>query len=204
MPHSRRSRIESLPSVLGVGTACLLLVGTAWADPPYPGRDGETLPFRTEAEAIQFLETAEVTDIQDMSAGTNKKKRKVVLQQGGTSAQAVHRFTFDYRDMGSVGFVDSYLSELGAYELSRMLGLNAVPPTTKRKIKKVGAVQLWIEGTPTERDRLIQEIEPPDPEWFQQQIDMIRVFDNLIANTDRNPGNMIIGPDFRAGDRPPR
>ena len=43
--------------------------------------------------------------------------------------------------------------------------------------KKVGAVQLWIEGTTTEADRLRQDIEPPDPEWFQQQVDMIRVFE---------------------------
>lgn len=184
--------VAALGLVLG-----LTVLGRAAADPPYPGRDGESLPFRTEAETLRFLLEAEPVDIEEMSTGTNKKKRRVTLQSGDVRARSIHRNTYDYRDMASVGFVDSYLSELAAYELSRLLGLHVVPPTTKRKIKKVGAIQLWIEGATTEADRLRQHNEPPDPEWFQQQLDMMRVFDNLIANTDRNPGNIIIGPDWR-------
>jgi hypothetical protein len=111
--------------------------------------------------------------------------------------RAIHRNTYDYRDMASVGFVDSYLSELAAYELSRLLGLNFVPPVVKRKVKKMGSLQLWVEGATTEADRLRGDIEPPDAERFNQQVEVMRVFDNLIANTDRNPGNMIIDPDWR-------
>ncbi len=197
--HARRGPSQPTRWTLPALAASLLLgtAGAAVADPPYPGRDGEPLPFDSEAQALDFLSTAEPIEIEEMSAGTNKKKRRVVLEGGGTRARAIHRNTFDYRDMASVGFVDSYLSELAAYELSRMLGLPTVPATAKRKIKKVGAVQLWIEGATTEADRLRQEMEPPDPEWFQQQLDVLRVFDNLIANTDRNPGNIIIGPDWR-------
>jgi hypothetical protein len=146
---------------------------------------------------IAFLKTATVISTEDMSAGTNKKKRKVELEQNGVRVRAIHRNTYDYRDMASVGFVDSYLSELAAYELSRLLGLDFVPPVVKRKVKKMGSLQLWIEGATTEADRLRGDIEPPDAERFQQQVDVMRVFDNLIANTDRNPGNMIIDPDWR-------
>ncbi len=174
-----------------------LLAAPVFADPPYMGKDGKPLPFRTEAEMIAFLNTATVVSTEDMSAGTNKKKRKVVLEQNGVRVRAIHRNTYDYRDMASVGFVDSYLSELAAYELSRLLGLDFVPPVVKRKVKKMGSLQLWIEGATTEADRLRGDIEPPDLERFQQQVDVMRVFDNLIANTDRNPGNMIIDPDWR-------
>jgi hypothetical protein len=179
-----------------IAVSCLSAASVS-ADPPYGARGGGNLPFATEAEAITFLETAEVVEIEEMEAGTNKKKRRVTLAEGGTSVRAIHRNTFDYRDMATVGFVDSYLSELAAYELSRMLGLAHVPATTRRKVQKSGAIQLWIEGATTEADRLRQKIEPADPEWFAQQIDMLRLFDNLIANTDRNPGNILIGPDGR-------
>ncbi len=197
--HPRRG--PSLPKTLRLAAllAALLVITprATRADPPYPSRDGGVLPFSSEAEVLAFLESAEPVEIEEMDAGTNKKKRRVTLEQGGVTARSIHRNTFDYREMATVGFVDSYLSELAAYELSRMLGLHTVPATTRRKIKKVGAIQLWIEGATTEADRLRGEIEPPDPEWFEQQIDMLRVFDNLIANTDRNPGNIIIGADWR-------
>lgn len=187
------------PALRGLLLVGLLISAAASADPPYLSRDGQVLPFQTETEAIDFLETAEPIEFEEMSAGTNKKKRRVTLESSstGTRARAIHRNTYDYRDMAAVGFVDSYLSELGAYELSRLLGLPSVPPTVRRKIKKVGALQLWIEEATTEADRLRLDIEPPDPAWFEQQIDVLRLFDNLIANTDRNPGNIIIGPDWR-------
>lgn len=177
--------------------ALALWAAPAFADPPYLGRDGKPLPFRTEAEMIAYLETATVVSTEEMSAGTNKKKRKVELEQNGVRVRAIHRNTYDYRDMASVGFVDSYLSEIAAYELSRLLGLDFVPPVVKRRVKKMGSLQLWVEGATTEADRLRGNIEPPDSERFQQQVDVMRVFDNLIANTDRNPGNMIIDPDWR-------
>lgn len=192
-----RSRTKHL---FGPLIALSLSIATAVnADPPYPGRDGDPLPFQTEADAIAFLDAADVVEVEKMEAGTNKKKRKVLLEHGGVRARAIHRTTYDHRDMGSVGFVDSYLSELAAYELSRMLGINAVPAVVKRKAKGVGvgSLQLWVEGATTEADRLRQDIEPPDQEAFQQQIDVLRVFDNLIANTDRNPGNILIGSDWR-------
>ena len=56
--------------------------------------------------------------------------------------------------MGIVGLVDSYLSELGAYELSRMLGLNTIPATTQSKIKKVGSVRLWMDVAASEAELL--------------------------------------------------
>ena len=157
----------------------------------------QTITVSHRAEVLAFLETADVVSTEEMSAGTNKKKRKVELEKNGIRVRGIHRNTYDYRDMAGVGFVDSYLSEMAAYELSRILGLDFVPPVVKRKVKKMGSLQLWIEGATTEADRLRGDIEPPDAVRFQEQIDVLRVFDNLIANTDRNPGNIIIDSDWR-------
>lgn len=197
MRSDARSIRRSLLTALCALPVLVASVTPAQADPPYLGRDGKPLPFRTEEEMLEFLKTAEVVSTEQMSAGTNKKKRKVELEKNGVRVRGIHRYDYDYRDMAGVGFVDSYLSEVAAYELNRMLGLNFVPPVVKRKAKKMGSLQLWIEGGTTEADRLRGDIEPPDPERFQQQIDVLRVFDNLIANTDRNPGNILIDPDWR-------
>jgi hypothetical protein len=87
------------------------------------------------------------------------------------------------------GFVDSYESEIAAYNLSRLLGLSNVPPVVRRK---GGSLQIWIEKAITEASRLKADEEPADPVSFEQQLQNLRVFDNLIANTDRNPGNILI------------
>ena len=177
----------------------LPLAGIGFAEPPYPARGGGYLPFETERQALDFLDRAEAVEVEKMEAGTNKKKRKVVLADGGLRVRAIHRTTYDYRDMATVGFVDSYLSELAAYELSQLLGLGRVPAVVKRKVKGagMGSLQLWIEGATTEADRLRQEIEPPNPELYRQQMDVLAVFDNLIANTDRNPGNILFDSEWR-------
>ena len=47
--------------------------------------------------------------------------------------------------------------------------------------------------------RLKNKIEAPPEKarYWHQQIYMMRVFDQLIYNTDRNLGNMLIGSDWR-------
>ena len=193
VPTERARRIGALALLAGTFAVPLL------AQPPYPARGGGYLPFETERQTLEFLDRADVVEIEKMSAGTNKKKRKVELAGNGLRIRAIHRTTFDYREMATVGFVDSYLSELAAYELADLLGIGRVPAVVLRKVKGAGkgSLQLWIEGATTEADRLRDEIEPPDPERYRQQMDVLRVFDNLIANTDRNPGNILFDSDWR-------
>lgn len=201
-PHHQRS--PSVRRCLRFALAALAICavgprGPLAAQPPYPARGGGYLPFDTEDETLAFLDRADVVDLEKMEAGTNKKKRKVVLSDGGLQVRAIHRTTYDYRDMASVGFVDSYLSEVAAHELAYLLGIGRVPAVVKRKVKGagMGSLQLWIEGATTEADRLRKGIEPPDPERYRQQMDVLHVFDNLIANTDRNPGNILFDSDWR-------
>ena len=54
-------------------------------------------------------------------------------------------------------FMDSYKSDLAAYELSKMLGMNSVPPAVERQIERAdGIVQIWIEDL-TSYDTWIKE-----------------------------------------------
>ena len=45
------------------------------------------------------------------------------------------------------GFWEAYKSEIAAYQLDRLLGLDMVPPTVERRVgSDLASVQLWVEG----------------------------------------------------------
>jgi hypothetical protein len=48
-----------------------------------------------------------------------------------------------------------------------------------------------------ETDRLKKGIQPPDPVAWNHQIYKMRLFDNLIYNSDRNLQNMLISSDWK-------
>lgn len=170
----------------------LALAPAVRAAPPFLGPDGSPLPFRTEEEVLEFLREATVVSLQDVSVGTARTK-KVLLEGNGVRAHASFRHVYKHVDVGSWGFVDSYQSEVAAYELSRLLGLDRVPPTVVRRVRrKRGSLQLWIEGGITDAERRHLGLVPPDPTSFEAQLAILGVFDNLIANGDRNPGNLVI------------
>jgi hypothetical protein len=87
---------------------------------------------------------------------------------------------------------DTYRSELAAYQLSLLLGLDNVPPTVPWELKgQPGALQIWIEKAragwhPNETE------EPSDPALWAMESDKMLVFDALIGNRDRHEGNVLI------------
>ena len=97
-----------------------------------------------------------------------------------------------------VDFKDSYLFEIAAYELDKLLGLNMVPPTVERSFNgKKGSVQLWVENCMTEKDRKLKKMDPPDLAIWNTQIFQVRLFDNLLYNIDRNLGNLLIDDEWK-------
>ena len=93
------------------------------------------------------------------------------------------------------GFWEGYQSEVAAYVLDRMLRLDMVPVTVERRVEGDRAsVQLWIDRT-----RLLCDVgteTPPRPHEWARQVRRQRVFDALIANIDRNAGNMLVDEDW--------
>ncbi len=93
------------------------------------------------------------------------------------------------RDQVLHGKMESYRSEIAAYLLSRHLGLDMVPPVVEREIKGVkGAAVYWIDGV-----RPWDPAAPPrvsGANWSRQTSRMF-MFDQLIANIDRNQGNLL-------------
>ena len=167
------------------------------------GPDGEPLPFHTHAEAIDFLRTASVVSSASAPRGVTGV-RKLVLEKDGVRAEAAFRTVSIEKRNERLGgrtvffFRDHYLNEVAAYALSRTLHGDVIPPTVERSLRgKAGSLQLWFQGTFAEVERVEQKLEPPDRRSFLLQLHMMRVFDNLINNLDRNQGNILIDPGWR-------
>ncbi|MEP6993755.1 MAG: hypothetical protein ABI968_04460 [Acidobacteriota bacterium] len=170
-----------------------------WTDP-----DGKTLPFASDDELLVFLRTADVQSEKELSGGITVPK-KLLLEKDGVRANAVFRDVHEEKSgatfsggVGDLFFRDNYVFEPAAYELSRLLGLDNVPPATLRKLHgKKGSVQIWVEHAMTETKRVKDKIEPPDEARWKKQLQMMNVFDALVYNTDRNRGNILITPDWK-------
>ena len=121
-------------------------------------------------ELEEFLRTAEVIAHEDIGIGVTRPM-KLELSDGQVTLSASWK-TVDERHRGiirladgstHVNFRDSYLFELAAYELDKLIGTNLVPPTVKRRWRgESGAMQLWIENATTDFDRREQNIQVPD------------------------------------------
>lgn len=181
------------------------------ADPPpqpawrtFVDVDGKPLPFKTDAELLEFLQTAEPISEKNLSGGINFPL-ELVLEKNGVRAHAVFRDVNEDKSTATfgggrneVGFKDSYIYEPAAYEMGLMLGMYNVPPATLRKLhSKSGSIQIFIEHAMTEKKQVDEHIAPPDDQEWKKQVQMMNVFDALVYNTDRNRGNILITPDWR-------
>ena len=94
---------------------------------------------------------------------------------------------------------DSYKYNIAAYELAKILELDMIPPSVERKVDgQNAAVTWWVDNKMfDEVDRVLRKIEPPDRAGWEKQMHVVRVFDQLIYNTDRNKGNLVITKDWQ-------
>ena len=75
---------------------------------------------------------------------------------------------------------DCYKYEIAAYELSKLLRLNIVPPTVSREIKGIpGSLQMFLEDCVSLQTIQRRNLELPDPDKFEKSILDINVFENL-------------------------
>ncbi|MEJ2084942.1 MAG: hypothetical protein P8Y44_04590, partial [Acidobacteriota bacterium] len=199
---SRRGRVVLSGLLLALTFGAIESEARSSADLVLMGSDGNELQFEDSEELLGFLKNAREVSSEVLGQGITKAERVLIEQQGVTAHVVFHDVDENEQRMkrlpnGRVVFFvrDSYTGQIAAYELSRMLGIDNVPPTVERRIHSTrGSAQLWIENARTEQDRLEANMEPPDYNvWNQRYADM-RVFDNLINNIDRNQGNLLIDP----------
>ncbi len=137
-----------------------------------------------------YLRTAEVVKMEDIGLGVTKPRRAYLAPGGPLDRMAWKTI----RPGIHQGFWESYKSEIAAYELDKLLGLDMIPPTVERRVKgDVGAAVMWISPTKSFKDLGGPPSAPPDKlaAWNRQLI-RAKMFDNLICNIDPNLGNWLV------------
>jgi hypothetical protein len=157
----------------------------------------------TDAAIEQFLASAPVVHDEEIGSGVTNPHR-LTLEQDGTRIRALFKYHDGYTSYVSgesvlvaLNSADRYQYDVAAYRVDRMMGLDKIPPAVLRDVDgRPGMVQLWLEDTITEEKRVEQGLQPPDPAEFERQWEVMRVFDVLIYNDDRNAGNILYAKDW--------
>ena len=160
--------------------------------------DGNPLPFQSATEIEEFLRTARVVEVTDIGEGVTKPKR-ILLESGGVRAHA----KFGYHESKGQGekladgtiemyFQDSYKADMAACVLSRLLGMEMLPPAVIRQVEgQEGIVQIWIEDLESYEDWLqVNKTGQPGSLYLQRQLKDMYTFDLLVRNIDRHQNNI--------------
>lgn len=140
-----------------------------------------------EPQMEEALVTGKIVKMEDVPIGVTKPQR-ATLENGSRFAWKPIRPGY------SKGFMESYKAEVAAYKLDRMLDMHMVPPIVERKLDGLtGAAVLWVENT--KGWSVAAPPQGPEPMW-SRQLTRMKMFDLLIANIDRNQGNLIYDADW--------
>jgi hypothetical protein len=98
-----------------------------------------------------------------------------------------------------LNFVDSYKYNIAAYELAELLGLDDMLPVyVERKWQgSVGSLSWWLPVKMDEVERHKEKLTPPDGDAWNNQMYKIRVFDELVYDSDPNLTNVLIGENWK-------
>jgi hypothetical protein len=161
-------------------------------------------PTLTKEQIKQFLLTAKVVRSQTAKKGITQTHR-LTLSDGTVTHDASFQTIDEHKSQKELAkgielnFVDSYKYNVAAYALAELLGLDDMLPVyVERKLEgNTGSLSWWLPVKMDEMERHKQKLTAPDPEAWNSQMYKIRVFDELVADTDVNLTNVLIGEDWK-------
>ena len=161
-------------------------------------------PKLTVEQMKEFLLNAKVIKEKQTSKGITAPSRLtlsdgVLTHDAGFQTIDESKTKMEFASGGAeINFRDSYKYNIAAYELACLIGLgHMMPVTVERTIDgKSGSLTWWLKVQMDEADRMKKKISPPYPESWNAQMHRIRVFTQLVFDTDRNLTNILIDPDW--------
>jgi hypothetical protein len=190
-----RHRSRVLGAILLVGLAPTLLAQETPA----------TAPTATlSPEAIEaFLLRARVSSQRDAGSGVTNSRRATLTD--GQLTHDAHIQTVDIAQQvfeagrnTELNFKDTYRYNIAGYRVAKLIGLTTVPMSVERNIEgKVAAITWWVDDVQMdEKERMKTKTLGPDPVRTNKQIQIMRIWDELIQNRDRNQGNILWTHDW--------
>jgi hypothetical protein len=156
-------------------------------------------PVLTPAEMEDFLLHARITNTKGVNKGVTNTQRATL-----SDGRITHDASLQSVDIAKplfqpakgpteMNFKDSYRFNIAGYRLARLLGLDNVPMSVERRVQgKPTAVTWWVDDVVMEEgERRKKQTTGGLSTKTAGQIHIMRVFDELIANQDRNAGNLL-------------
>jgi hypothetical protein len=166
-------------------------------------QEKQAAPKLTNEQMEHFLQTAKIVKIKELSVGVTDSRRATLddgTLQHSAHVQSIdeHKAKFEGERGTEMNFVDTWMYNIAAYRLAGLLDINdMVPASVERKVDgKPCAVTWWIDDSMMEVDRKKKGLSSPDPDAWNHEMYVVRVFDQLIWNTDRNLQNLLIDPSW--------
>jgi hypothetical protein len=150
-----------------------------------------------------FLLKARVSNMRDAGSGVTNSRR-ATLSDGQLTHDAhiqtvdVAQQVFEAGRNTELNFKDTYRYNIAGYRVAKLVGLTTVPMSVERTVEgKVAAVTWWVDDVQMdEKERMKTKAQGPDPVRTSKQIQIMRVWDELIQNRDRNQGNILWTHDW--------
>ena len=161
-------------------------------------------PTLTKEQIKQFLATAKVVNSHQATRGITGTSR-LTLSDGTVTHDASfqgideHKASMQLRTGTELNFVDSYKYNIAAYALAELIGMDDMLPVyVERKWGgKTGSLSWWLPVKMDEAERHKQKLTAPDAEAWNNQMYKIRVFDQLVSDSDPNLTNVLIGENWK-------
>ena len=191
----------SIALVVGIGAAYDASSVRAQSAPATQAAASAATP--NDAAIEEFLLKAQVVKTKGISKGVTGSLQATLSD--GTMTHDAHiqmidesKREFQTGKGTEFNFRDSWTFNVAGYKLDRLIGMNMVPVSVSRRYQsKPAAFTWWIDDVAMdEGDRLKNKIAPPDSTSWNKQMQLVRLFDQLIYNMDRNMGNLLITKDW--------
>ncbi len=188
------------PRTITLSLALALLISF----PPLWAQEETDFPSWSDAQKEAFLMTARVVKTKRVSTGVTGTLQ-ATLSDGQYTHDAsvqsinVQKATYETPKGTELNFRDCYKYNIAAYRLDRLLNLQMVPVSVERKIKgKTASVTWWVDDVAMmDKKRYQKKIAPPNRARWNDEKFQVRVFNELVCNTDPNLGNLLITKDWR-------
>jgi hypothetical protein len=194
-------------AVGAAGLAALLVARAPLATPLFADQAAAaapTAPPYSVDQQEEFLKKAKVLRTRSAGKGVTDTTRATLTDGTTTHDASIQTIDQSMREFRSnrgteLNFVDSWRYNVAAYRLDRLLGINMTPPSVERTYQnKVGSFTWWVDDVlMDEGARLKDKVSAPDVQSWNEQMYIVRLFDQLIYNVDRNVGNLLIDKQWR-------
>lgn len=190
-------------SLLACSAVALALMPAALAQTPAESAAAPAT-LTSDADIERFLREAKIVRQRSAPKGVTNSLR-VTLSDGAITHDA-HVQTVDERKTSGpsaqgqeLNFRDNWGFNIAGYKLDRLIGMNLVPVSVERQWRGGrAAFTWWVDDViMDEGDRYKKKVMSPRPAEWNEQMQMVRVFDQLIYNMDRNLGNFLITKDWQ-------